>query len=102
MSFGLNGCDINDEDATHKVMFDEGLSFGVEPDDSSIENFHGDDPATNSQIDIWFDRCPASRCGDGPTMSLLVMTIPVLVVAMPVLVIAIPLLVIAIPLLSWT
>ena len=46
-------------------MFNEGLSFGIEPDDSSIENFHGDDPASNNQVDIWFDRCPASRCGGG-------------------------------------
>ena len=65
MSFGLSGCDINNAAATQDVMFDEGLSFGKESDDSSLENFHGEDPVTNGQVDIWFDRCPQSRCGGG-------------------------------------
>ena len=65
MSFGLDGCDINNQGATHDVMYSEELSAGVLPDDPSIENFHGEDAATNWQISIWFDRCPLSRCGDG-------------------------------------
>ena len=65
MSFGLSGCDINNATATHRVMFDEGISLGEEPGDSSLENFHGEDPTTNGQVEFWFDRCPQSRCGDG-------------------------------------
>ena len=68
VSFGLSGCDIKDPDATYETMDDEGISGGY-TDEPGYEDFRGDQPTTHANIggSAWFDRCPASRCGDGYT-----------------------------------
>ena len=65
VSWGLSGCSISDPAATQRVMFNEGVSRGVDPDNPSYENFQGDRATTNFENDIWFDRCPTSVCGSG-------------------------------------